>query len=116
MFSTSNVTVVISKLNVPSIQYRLVTKMAKCYIYQTNVTKLHILAHDIPFSGYNRVMLVKLMHTGWTLQIFPILFNAPSSVLYLRREADRCKRVRRMQYMKYDLTYDNDSFNIYRTN
>lgn len=61
----SNVTVAISKLNVPSIQYKLVTKMAKCYIYQTNVTKLHMLAYDIPFSGYNRVMLVKLMHTGW---------------------------------------------------
>lgn len=50
MFSMSNVTVLIRNLNVSNTQYKLVTKMAKCYdIYQTNVTKLHILAYNIPF-------------------------------------------------------------------
>lgn len=105
----SNVAVLISKLNVPSIQFKLVTKMAKCYdMYQTNVTKLHILAYNIPFSGYNRVMSFKLMHTGWTLQIFPIFFNAPSSALYLGREAQMQTCGENAIYMKYDLTYDND--------
>lgn len=100
MFSMSNVTVLISKLNVPSGQYKLVTKMAKCYdIYQTNVTKLHILAYNIPFSVYNLVMLVKLMHTDAHSKIFPIFFNAPSSALYLRGAADGCKQVGRKQYI-----------------
>lgn len=81
----------------PSEQYKLVTKMAKCYdICQTNVTKLHILAHDIPFSGDNRAVLVELMHTGWT-NISDIHQRTIFSTVP-KKKADRRKREENATY------------------